>query len=120
MIVSQAAADAAACYVARSIYGQDAPDAEDMEHGRRLVFAIAPCILEAERARLRTLIDPRKLELIAAALDQRGFPGESAEVQADLRLWALVLRGGEPGPSSVAGMLIDAAEAIGAVREAAR
>lgn len=96
MIVPQAAIEAAAGYVSRRIYGQpDGPDEEDLGHGRELVLRVAGIIIAAERARIRSIIDPAKLEDLATRLDEREIVPDGS-VQTDLRLCALVLSGGEP------------------------
>jgi hypothetical protein len=97
--------------------GRQAPNALDLERANAAVLAMAPVIIAQERERIAGLIDPRKLELLASWMDLR-HPECSDEVQRDLRQWAAVLRGGEPGPASVADVLLDAVFATGAVSEA--
>jgi hypothetical protein len=98
--------------------GRDAPGGRDLGLAGAAVLAMAPVITRQERERIAGLIDPRKLELLAAWMDLR-HPGDSDEVQRDLRQWAAVLRGGAPGPRSDADMLTGAAMAMSG-EEAAR
>lgn len=113
MIVPDAAVEAAARYVSRSVYGQpDGPDDEDWRHGRELVLRVAGHIAAAERKRIASIINPRKLDALAHSTES-GYKIPPAEFARDLRLWARVLRDDTPGPSSLSDMLTDAAEAIG-------
>lgn len=116
MKIYQESLDKIARVIAQRVYGQEEPDDQDRAMAARLVLAVTPVVQESERERIRTLIDPRRLELIAAFLDQideeRGSTGDR-EVQRDLRLWAMILRDGLPGPQSVTEVLIEGAVAIG-------
>lgn len=116
MIIGSDAISATARALAR-LRGAQAPGACDLERANTAVLAMAPVITRQERERIAGLIDPRKLELLASWMDLR-HPGDSDEVQRDLRQWAAVLRGGEPGPASAADVLIGAVFAAGAVSEA--
>lgn len=78
--------------------------------------AAVPHIRRAERERLREIIDPRKLELLATWFDQYdatvGVRSSNPEVQRDLRLWASILRS-EPTPEGISEVLLQVAEALG-------
>jgi hypothetical protein len=140
VIISAQMTEDAARVIARRVYGQDGPDDQDRAVARLVLLDIAPAVAGAERRRIASHIDPRKLELIAAwfELEHRasrgaapwkpwtvpdaspgpedaGSPERQHEVSRELRQWAALLRGGEPGPETVAEMLAGASEAIEAV-----
>ena len=62
-----------------------------------ILDAAAPVLAEAERQRIRSQVDPAKLDLLADWFDvddARKGGGRDVEVQADLRRWAKLLREG--------------------------
>lgn len=115
MIIGSDAISVTARALAR-LRGRQAPDARDLERANTAVLAMAPVIIRQERERIAGLIDPRKLGLLASWMDLR-HPGDSDEIQRDLRQWAAVLRGGDPGPRGAPGVLMGAALAAGALSE---
>lgn len=138
MIISSRLLKDAARVIARRVYGQDEADDQDREIARLVLLDVAPVIADAERERIASHIDPRKLELIAAwfELEDRPVPPRATpwrpwvvpeaapgpehpvppnEVSRELRQWAALLRGGETPPEMVSGVLIDVAEAVEAV-----
>jgi hypothetical protein len=83
---------------------------------RDVIAAAVPHIRASERARIAELIEPGRLELLAAWFDAHDAAlggGHGHEVQRDLRLWAAILRGGEPGPASVSEVLLGATQSLG-------
>lgn len=92
MRIRQTAIDAAAWAIA-SRQGRKSVTGADYDLATTALFAIAPVVLEAERERVRSLIDPGKMEALAAWLDAEGDRLSCGEFQSDLRQWALILRG---------------------------
>lgn len=112
MLISEAALKD----VAAALGDPDGADPVYLAKAADVFHAAVPHIRKAERERLREIIDPAKLDLLATWFDQydrmMGIRASNPEVQRDLRLWAMILRG-EPTPEGISEVLATAAGSPG-------